>query len=54
MIRELEHLSGEDRLRKLGFFSLVKRRLWGDLNSSLPVPKGGLQERQRGSFYKGM
>jgi len=31
MIRELEHLSYEDRLRKLGSFSLQKRRLWEDL-----------------------
>ena len=31
MIRELEHLSYEDRLRKLGSFSLEKRRRWEDL-----------------------
>ncbi|KAK4832531.1 hypothetical protein QYF61_023863 [Mycteria americana] len=54
MVRGLEHLFCEDRLRELGLFNLEKRRLQGHLISSLPVPEGGLQESWRETFYKGL
>lgn len=33
MIKELKHLSYQERLRELVFFSLEERRLWGDIIS---------------------
>ena len=43
MIGGLEHLSCEDRLRELGWFSLEKEKAPGRPYCSLPVPKGDLQ-----------
>jgi len=52
MIRGMEHLSYEDRLRDLGWFSLQKRRLCGHLIAAFQYLKGPTRELER-DFLQG-
>jgi len=50
MIRGLEHLPFEDRLRELGLFSLEKRRLWGNLFVPFQYFQGACRKNEAGLF----
>jgi len=52
MIRGLEHLSCEDRLRQLGWFGLEKRRLQGDLLAAFQYLKGACRKDGGNLFRK--
>ena len=52
MIRQLEHLSYEDRLRELGLFSLEKRRRWGHVMAVFQSLKGACKKAREGLFIR--
>jgi len=52
MIRGLEHLSCEDRLRELGLFSLEEKRLQGGLIAAFQYLKGAYKKAGEGVFTR--
>ena len=52
MIRGLEHLSYEERLRELGLFSLEKRRIWRHLIVAFQYLKGAYKQEGEQLFTR--
>ena len=52
MIREMEHVSYEYRLRELWLLSLEKRKLWGDLIAAFQYLKGAYMKDGENIFSR--
>ena len=52
MVRGLEHLSCEERLRELGLFSLEKRRLQGDHIVAFQYMNGAYKQEEDWLFTR--
>ena len=52
MVRGLEQLSCEERLRELDLFSLEMRRLWGDLPAAFQNLKGAYKQEGEQLFMR--
>ena len=52
MIRGLEHLPYEDRLRELVLLRLEKKKLWGHLTAAFQYLKGSYRKAEEGLFMR--